>query len=96
MIIEKLQQTLDSLQGLPLLQGVIDYFYKEGLVTDEDYERFYLDKTGLFKPTLIDVERDMSLVEAIHAKCEREEKVEIQHKMLYDAEQRAHLMSLFE
>lgn len=82
------QECLDSFQslGLPVPGHIVDYFFKEGFITNEDYREYWEHPYRMFVPTIQRVEF-ASLGDDINAKCGRESVIENKNFLLFQAEQ---------
>ena len=89
-LIEQHQKLLYNYRGFSVPSHVIDYFYKEGYITDEDYKKCYDDSKYI--PELVNREVN-DLAKELEYKCIREgireHKVKLEHdrnkmKRLYD------------
>ena len=86
--LELYQNRLDSYREsrLSIPAYIVDYFYKEGYITDQDYKAYWMDTSRMFVPSLRVVESG-ALEEDIHSKCDREEVIDRKNYLLFQAEQ---------
>lgn len=82
------QICLDSYKdsGRSIPGHVVDFFYKEGYITDQDYKAYWMDASRMFVPTLCIIESG-ALAEDIHSKCDRELVIDNKNYLLFQAEQ---------